>query len=209
MLAERNQGRSLLDIGAGGLRTAVPLSEAFRPYVAIEQDSERADDLQRAGLAAIARPFPTPINELFDVVLSSHSLPNGDGEQVIEFARRAWDCVASCGVLCLITFRSTHAGLNWLKHELLNAQATVDPAFESLMEEMSLWGDLSIERIHSWINASTAIEVVHFLSGWLASGGRLTEEYEQRFERIVQMRFFANGNFVFPIVHDFIMCRKA
>lgn len=94
---------SVLDIGAGNGDLAIPLSKLVDTYVAIEPVSQQADILRKAGLTVFESLFPCPINENFDLVLISHSLP-WKQEKYQPFLTEAKKLVAANGSILVITY---------------------------------------------------------------------------------------------------------
>ena len=72
---EKIGASSLLDIGAGDGKLAIPLSKKTENYAAIESSHERVDLLRKAGLTVIEGIFPINVGGLYHMVLIVHSLP--------------------------------------------------------------------------------------------------------------------------------------
>ena len=101
----RRRVRTLLDIGAGDGRLAVPVARLVESYVAVEADEARAEALREAGLSVIKGRFPdVDVPGDFDLVVASHSLP--DNEEAYQgFLGSAWGRVRDRhGSLLVITF---------------------------------------------------------------------------------------------------------
>jgi hypothetical protein len=125
---------SLLDIGAGFVETAVPYSRAVSRYHAVEGDPERHSTLVAHGLDVTLGTFPCPVPGLYDLVLSSHAIPERAALQQ-DYIERAWHHVAPHGRLMLITFKGvldTSAHLRGLLNN--RTPAPIDhETFEALM----------------------------------------------------------------------------
>ncbi len=110
---------SLLDIGAGRPDTAAALSKEVERYTAVEQDSRRAAELKNAGLEVVQGRFPLQLGSVYDLVLSSHSLPESSTELYPAFLSAAWDLTSDHGIMLIVTFKGARGDLATLRNELL------------------------------------------------------------------------------------------
>ena len=92
---------SVLDIGAGDGTLSAPLSKLVRRYVALEEKTDFTRKLRKMGMAVVDATFPCTLDETFDIVLASHSLPyHADVRMGWEqFLIAAWQHVKSNGHL--------------------------------------------------------------------------------------------------------------
>src|SRR3990167_8971954 len=67
--------QSVLDIGAGNGEISIPISKKVKRFLAIEHIEEFSNKLKWNGIEVISKTFPTNLNEKFDLVLCSYSVP--------------------------------------------------------------------------------------------------------------------------------------
>ena len=94
--------KSLLDIGAGDGVLAKKLNTIVEKYLGIEKNAEWKENLK--GLNITQGEFPCKINGEFDMVLSSHSIPE-EKSLYKAFLEQAWSLVKDGGVLVIVTFK--------------------------------------------------------------------------------------------------------
>ncbi len=94
---------SLLDIGAGNGDLAIPISKLVKKYLAIEQKLNYVQELKINKINVTRAYFPCNIEEKFDFVLASHSLPRKKKE-VTDFLNQALKILSKKGVFIAITY---------------------------------------------------------------------------------------------------------
>lgn len=102
-LIVREKIHSILDIGAGNGDLSVPLSKLVPEYLAIEPVKKHADNLKENRIKVIESFFPCEIKTIFDMVLSSHSLP-GNKESFQPFIEKAINLINPRGLMVIITY---------------------------------------------------------------------------------------------------------
>jgi hypothetical protein len=202
------QCQSLLDIGAGTPSTALPLAARVRSYLAIESDFDRAQQLRNEGLVALCGRFPMSIPGSFDLVLSSHSIPEGRIEEYPPFLKQAWDLVTPGGLLLIVTFKGSQGDIFDLRRRFTLASCIREPQFELIAETLAAWGQLRIEAVNSYAQTTNVGEMITFLNPWIFGTLEEALAYEPQLKDTLMRLYKMNDTFVFPTQHLFISCRK-
>ena len=201
---------SLLDIGAGSLETALPLSSKVLRYDAIEQDPINAARLKNAGLNVIQGTFPFSVNGTYDLVLSSHSVPENSIESYLPFLSSAWDLTSPKGMMLVVTFKGSVGDFATIRHELLGRSPQRCEELETIVDFYeNSGGVMEIERINSFVEAARSEDIVSFLAPWLSADQNMRESIHLPFVRIIETRYKIRQDlFAFPTQHLFLSCRK-
>lgn len=217
LISVRN-AQSLLDIGAGSPATGCLLARSVRRYLAVEQDSERASALKRAGLDTICGRFPLPIEGQFDLVLSSHSIPELSETTLLaypSFIRTAWTHVAPGGALLIITFKGGARELAELAALVFGGtnaapRETGSREYETTLSLLTEFGSPLVARVYSHIVAETAEELAGFISPWIAGSSRIMgADQIVHLQEAVEARYFVScGLYVLPTEHLFISVER-
>jgi hypothetical protein len=207
---EEASADSLLDIGAGSPETALPLSKRVHRYRAIERDPDAAARLENAGLSVTAGTFPLPMDGTYDLVLSSHSVPENSLEAYAPFLSSAWELTSPEGMLLIVTFKGSKGDLAEIAHDLLGLAPRKSEGLEHIIRSYEEFGGhIGIERVNSYVEGLAAEDIAFFLEPWLSGDGRERESIHSDFVRIIETRYKVRRNlFVFPTEHLFLVCRK-
>ena len=201
---------SLLDIGAGSPYLAVPLSKQVRRYCAVERHPQRVSELRSAGLDVIEGTFPLPIQGTYDVVLSSHSVPEGSAEAYPSFLAAAWGCTSGNGLMLIVTFKGSSGPLAELRRDLLGGDPPRSREFNEIMKYCVTRGATNVRHVNSYVEAATAPDVAEFLLPWLSGKPPTRERLRGPLIDILETQYRVRDSlFVFPTQHLFISCRKA
>ncbi|WP_375412061.1 class I SAM-dependent methyltransferase [uncultured Bradyrhizobium sp.] len=202
--------RSLLDIGAGGAETALPLSKLVDRYHAIEQNPHYAARLENAGLKVSRGTFPLALDETYDLVLSSHSVPELLIEPYAAFLSSAWRLTAPGGLLLVITFKGSRGDLAEVRQELLGEPPAPSEEHDTIMRNFQrLGGRVRTERVNSYVEARKPGHIASFLEPWLTQDPAMQASIHHAFTGIVETRYkVRDGLYVFPTQHLFISCRR-
>jgi hypothetical protein len=202
--------RSLLDIGAGTLETALPLSKLVDRYHAIEQDPRSAVQLENAGLSVSRGTFPLAVDGTYDLVLSSHSVPERSIESYAPFLSSAWQLTGQGGLLLVITFKGSRGDLGDVRQELLGRALLASEEHDTIMRIFrQLGGTVQTERVNSYVEANSPESIASFFEPWLSQDPEVRESIHRAFIRIVETRYKVRGDlFVFPTQHLFLGCRR-
>jgi hypothetical protein len=172
--------QSLLDIGAGSSAVAVSLSRSVGHYLAIEEHPTRAKALKDAGIAVIAATFPVALEGVFDLVLSSHSVPEGDMSLYEPFLKAAWRSVALPGRLVIVTFKGIVDGpIQRVSTKVTGRVYTQDPRYAYMVDLLTHLGRCTISSVDSRVRSDVLSDIVEFFAPlfWDDEAGR------SRFER--------------------------
>jgi len=204
------RAQSLLDIGAGSSYTAQPLSQRVQRYLAVEADVHSVAELRGAGLSVMHGTFPMELPWQFDMVLSSHSVPEDDISKYDDFISKAWELTNSGGVLLIITFKGNRGDLNQIREELLGEAFPSSPEFSCIINTLKrLGGNVQIERVNSYAESLAAADLVKFFESWISGDRAVRERIRDPFTRIIETRYKVKSSmFVFPTEHLFISCIK-
>lgn len=200
---------SLLDIGAGSCATAVALSRQVGRYHAVEQDLECATRLRASGLAVTHGVFPLDLDDRYDFVLSSHSLPEGPVTAYEPFIESAWRSVQPGGMLLVVTFKGSAGALASVKGELFCERAPESPELEEILRCCGRCAPVAVARVNSFIEANDAGALANYLERWLTGDSNLRRAVRPDFLDLLEARYkVRHGLFVFPVEHLFISCRS-
>ncbi len=197
--------RSMLDIGAGFVETAKPYSKVTEKYQAIEQDIARAEKMQKEGLSVIPTTFPCKVEGTYDLVLSSHSIPEKI-EEYPDFLYTAWSLVNPQGWLVIITFKGANDTLSKFECELTgNCEVYDEVIYKEMIRILESVGSPVISKIVS----TEKTKEVKDLSQMICWSLRLDEQKwgEEMQEKLVQ-QFRKGDEIIFPHEHLFICVQK-
>jgi SAM-dependent methyltransferase len=199
---------SLLDIGAGSGKLAIPLAQRVQKYLAIESEPTRSAALKEAGVDVVSRHFPTEIGDAFDFILSSHSIPE-KLEEYPAFLRGAWELLKPGGALLIVTYKGREGNIAILRRELLGGDWDCSPELDLVKQTLSDWGRMSIEKVNSYAEAENPDEIIAYFESWLTGDAQTKLAIRDRFRRIIEARFRVRaGRYVFPTEHVFVSCVK-
>lgn len=206
---EQVGAKSLLDIGAGSTEVALPLSRAVDTYLAVEQEPARAAKLREANLNVVAGRFPVPINQTFDMVLSSHSIPERSLSSYPSFLSEAWKLTNHGGQLLIVTFKGKHGDLARLEFELLGRYPRRSAEYDAVITYLEKQGRTRIERVNSYIQARSGEVLANFLGPWISGDRQVLAGMMPALIHVMNTRYKVQHNyFVFPTEHLFISCDK-
>jgi hypothetical protein len=195
--------RSILDIGAGDGRLAVPVAQLVESYVAVEADEARAEALLESGLSVIQGRFPdVDVPGNFDLVVASHSIP--DSEMMYErFLGSAWGRVRGLhGCLLVITFVGSRSSRRELARYLgIDLDGPDERRLSELQRVLLGLGDVAAWEVtsQSWtrdLNEMVA-EVISSFTRSVSERGR----YEQRVADTVRSRYSRGDRYVLSHGH--------
>lgn len=126
---QKNNVRSVLDVGAGDSFFGLSLLPHIENYIAIESDFERAELLKKEGLMVLEGTFPfVEVQGFYDLVLLSQVMPKEISEYK-DFLQKAWNLVSQGGELIVVTFTE-----DVVKHE-------------KMLDILSELGELQMENV--------------------------------------------------------------
>ncbi len=188
---------------------ALALSRSVPRYRAVERDPHLAADLAQAGLDVVHGEFPLPAEDTFDLVLSSHSVPEDSLQQYLPFLSACWTSTSARGSLLIITFKGSKGDLAEVQREVIGRGFGASPELEVILDSCARFGETRVERVNSYIESSHADELVRFLTRWLsASEDEMASAYDQLLKIITTRYKVRDKLFVFPTEHLFISCHR-
>jgi len=202
--------QSLVDIGAGSLEVAAPIASQVSVYRAVEKDTRAAARLRAAGLSVIEASFPAPIEGTYDLVLSSHSIPEHSLESYSAFLTAAWNLTNPGGGLLIVTFKGSQGDLANVARELLGRPAPASPELEAVLGFYERTGGLvAIERVNSYVQAPRSDDIAGFLAPWISGREDTLRRMHDSLVRLLETRYKVRPDlYVFPTEHLFLSCRK-
>lgn len=198
--------QSMLDIGAGWTETALVYKNAVKDYVAVEQDDEIAELLEKEGLVVINESFPCTVEDKFELVLSSHSIPE-QVEAYETFLQTAWKSTNKQGYLMIITFKGANDTLVGLSNELIPERAfqKEDGRFEEMMRILQSFGDPVISTVTSCRKTKAPEDIAHSIS-WAF---RLDyDQWKDRLLSVLESRFKDEHGYFFSHEHLVLLLKK-
>lgn len=207
--ARARGARTLLDIGAGDGSVAIPLSRSVQRYVAVEEEPSRAVALQDAGLDTIVATFPIDLDERFDMVVSSHSIPEGGVSLYPPFLSAAWDRVAPGGLLLIVTFKgSDDSAIPRLAQELLGCTHATDHRYTAMLRMLETYGNVTVEKRNSHVETADFADVAAFFGSWFWKTSEQQRDIEPKLRAAMDARFRHDGTYRIPTQHLVIAAEK-
>ncbi|MBV8823953.1 MAG: class I SAM-dependent methyltransferase [Hyphomicrobiales bacterium] len=201
--------KSLLDIGAGGGSVAVPVAKQVARYLAIEQDPSHCAALRRAGLNVVEATFPVEIDERFDLVVSSHSVPEGNVELYEPFLDQAWRLVAPGGLLLIITFKgSNDSSIVRLSEELLSRKYEIDNRYTVMLKILNTFGTVTITERNSHVETAEFSDIAALFGGWFWTTEEKEAKYKPALHKVMEDRFKIGGKYRVPSKHLLVVTDK-
>ena len=200
---------TLLDIGAGLPSAALPISKCVRRYLGVEVDAENASALRAAGLEIIEGRFPLDIKEEFDLVLSSHSIPESNVSAYPSFLSAAVERVRPGGTMLIITFKGNKGEIAGLTSDLLKQPWPSSPEKEMVEDFFNRLGNCTTEIVNSYIEATHREILAEFLWRWLTAQPQIKTRFNDELLEWIDARYLVRENlYVFPTEHLFISYTK-
>jgi hypothetical protein len=198
---------SLLDIGAGPPEAAVPLAAQVETYLAVERDPRHALHLRQAGLSVGEATFPVSLGRSFDLVVSSHSIPEEDVSLYDAFVDAAWEAVRPGGVLLIITFKGPHGGLGALRTEVTGRKHGY-AEYAALMTLLQGRGPIEEELVPSHAKSTDVADLTAFFAGWLFQSDAEARTGRRKLQDVLKRGYCRDGVYAVPTNHNVIRCRK-
>jgi hypothetical protein len=203
----------MLDIGPGYIDVAYPISQSVERYVAVERNPEAAHAIRNAGLVVVDGVFPEVAGSLgdaqFDLVVSSHSIPESDWSSYEPFLEAAWAKVAPGGSFVVITFKGdTESPMMRLRGELLKRQPTPDRRYIAMHDWLSRRGRVDVSKETSFVMTASISDLEVFFGPLL---WKTVDEQRARSPRLCEVadRFLEGGRYRIPTEHLLIATKRA
>ena len=159
-IIRENDVKSLLDVGAGEGTFASMIAPQVNRYVAAEKREENARELRDRGLTVIEQNFPFEIEDKFDMVLASHSVPD-DKATIESFIENLVSTTKKDGVVCTITFkREKDLWYEFMKGVMSeNWDKKNFDTYEMLLDVLRPYGAVAVEKIDTNIQGRNPKEL--------------------------------------------------
>lgn len=205
---EKNNIKSVLDIGAGNGLLSIPLSQKVTNYLAVEQNANFVEELLRAGVRVIKGIFPVELDEIFDMVLVCHSIEYA--KDLFEpFIRRAWELVKPGGMFLLITYRGQEDDWTRLIKDLGdNRESENRIGFNQIVGLLFSLGEVQTRKVITHVKTEKLDDMIQALT-FVASDGRSERKdkflkNKLRLEKILARKYHHQDGYSFPFQHFFI-----
>lgn len=201
--------QSLLDIGAGQPLLALPLSQKVKKYLAVESSPNIAKQLRDANVSVIEGTFPkVNIQGTYDLVLASHSIPERVGLYK-PFLEKAWSCVASGGLLLIITFKGVNDDLFLLTNRLRKNWTDEDALkYKEVLSVLSTFGAVEVEQITSHSVSEHTEDMADVLTFSIGGTEQEKAEYRSELTRILEEKYKNGTKYIFPHEHLVLSVQK-
>ncbi|HET8575401.1 MAG TPA: class I SAM-dependent methyltransferase [Candidatus Paceibacterota bacterium] len=204
---DKHQIQSLLDIGAGDGSVALKISEKVSDYLAIEKRPSNVALLKDLGLKVKNATFPFPLQQTFDLVLSSHSVPE-EKSLYPTFLPAAWKAVKPGGFLIIITFKGGSSETVKIKNTWLKKPQDLhdEELFTEMMGILKNFGEINIRRFESTFESESLAETTEFVS--LSFDEENNDKRKQFLKKILQEKYFKDGAYHLPAEHVMVTVAK-
>jgi hypothetical protein len=199
--------RSLLDVGAGTLSTALPLSRTVERYLAIEQDPSRAILLRQAGLIVVSGTFPISVKCTFDVVISSHALPPSL-KSYPDFLDGLAASASNGGTVALITFDGCEDHFRSIRSTISGEIFRTSKRFDTIVSRLQRYGHISCQTIDGRVWTQDHRAMVEYLRQSLFRRTDHDALLVANISDFVTQRCRKGKRFILDTPHSLIICEK-
>lgn len=206
---EKYHIQSLLDIGAGRSFLALQLAQKVKKYLAVESSPNLAKQLRDANVSVIEGTFPkVNIQGTYDLVLASHSIPELVGLYK-PFLEKAWEIVASKGLLLVITFKGVRDELFELTNRFRKKWDDTDMLkHDELIKILSTFGEVKTEKVTSHSSTENIEDLLDVLVFSIGGSEVEKEIYRPKLRRVLEDKYKSGGQYVFPHSHLLLSLQK-
>lgn len=203
---------SLLDIGAGEGGVAGAIAAMVPRYLAVECDAGRAAALRARGLEVVEATFPCAVpGGPFDLVVSSHSIPEGPPADYPAFVDAAWALLAPRGTLLIATFKGPDIDpIQQLVGDYLGAAPVDDPRYAELLRLLSARGTVATATVSSHVRTDSLADVAIRFESWFRRAGTLADDgmLVPAMAALVDRRFLRNGTYTIATPHSVVTATR-
>jgi len=201
--------RRLLDIGAGPGGVAVALARQVSRYLAVEEDPASCERLRAAGLQVQEATFPTAVPGQFDMVVASHSIPNGEVSDYEPFLGTAWNLVAPSGLLLIATFKGAEEQpIAAFSTELFGRRYGLDPRYAEMLRILGHLGEPILSRAISYSVTSEFSDIEALFGSWFWENEDEAKERRPLLREAFAAKFMASGQYRVPRHHQIVAMYK-
>jgi SAM-dependent methyltransferase len=199
--------RTFLDIGAGDGQVAITVLSQISRYLAIEQDPLECDLLRLAALDVINARFPVEVNEQFDLVLSSYSMPE-DLQLYEPFLAQAWKLVAPSGRLLIITSKRPESSIIQLSEKLLDRKYKADRRHAAITNILNAYGSVAIADERSHVQTADFSDIAEIFGSYFWSTSEQELENKPQLQELMETTFKHEGRYRVAMPHWVIAVTK-
>lgn len=203
--------RALLDIGAGEGGVAAAIAAMVPRYVAVEEDAGRAASLRAHGLTVHEQRFPCAIpGAPFDLIVSSHSIPEGPVSDYAPFVDAAWSMLAPGGSFLIATFKGPDISplYRWAA-ECRDEPLGADPRYAELLRLLSRCGTVALATVVSHVRTDRLDDLLIRFDSWFHHAGAYAEgRLKPEIARDFNARFRRNGQYEIATPHSVVVATK-
>jgi len=210
--AKEMDARSLMDIGAGSGAVAREVSRNVAQYLAVEQNPECVGALRKAGVAVMAARFPCEVpGRPFDMVVSSHSIPEGPVGMYEPFLAEAWRAVKPEGLFLVITFKGpAESPIQKMAEEMLDRRYRPDPRYAEMLRVLRGYWPVAMSMVTSHVRSFNFSDLEARFGGWFWKSEEQRAILLPRLKAAMDSKFRSpGGEYVVPTPHTVIAVRRA
>jgi hypothetical protein len=182
------------------------LSQISR-YLAIEQDPLECDLLRLAALDVINARFPVEVNEQFDLVLSSYSMPE-DLDLYEPFLAQAWKLVAPGGRLLIITSKRPDSSIIQLSEKLLDRKYKADRRHAAITNILNAYGSVAIADERSYVQTAAFSDIAEIFGSYFWSTSEQELKNKPQLHELMETTFKHEGRYRVAMPHWVIAVTK-
>ena len=200
---------SLLDIGPGDGTLAQQLANNVSRYLAVERNENFLKKLESLGLESVFATFPCPIEETFDMVLASHSLPE-QKSLYKPFLDTAWKAVRPGGTFLIASLKGGAGALTKLKSmwRIDESEMIDKPLFDTMMDILNTYGEVTVHHTVSTLESDDYEEIVDFVLTSINPSKEKKQDCKRFLEDEIKSKYQKNGTYYFLNEHVFASVQK-
>jgi cyclopropane fatty-acyl-phospholipid synthase-like methyltransferase len=210
--AKEVDARSLMDIGAGAGAVARVVSRDLARYLAVEQNPTSVAALRKAGVAVLSATFPCEVpGRPFDMVVSSHSIPEGSVEMYEPFLAQAWAAVKPGGLFLVITFKGpVESPIRKMAAEILDRRYGDDLRYAEMLRLLGSYGTVAISVVTSHVRTLNFSDLEARFGGWFWKSQEQRAIALPRLRDAMDSKFrSSSGEYDLTTPHTVIAVRRA
>lgn len=202
---------NILDIGAGNGELALPVSKLVKNYLAVEYKSDYVEKLRSLSLNVIESAYPCEIEQKFDFILSSHSLP-WKQEKYKPFIECAMNQLSDKGVFLIITYDNESGDwFNLLEKNELQLVRNNSNRLGQMTEWLENTYKLNKETIIANVECEKMDDLIEALAFVYSDGDQnLINNFigSEKVRAYIEEKYKFGDKYIFPFEHIFIILQN-